>query len=891
MAAPGGTLPTPGLTPHLRPGAIARTYKWLAIVMLWLLPAMAQAQISFVSASAPSPSSNAVSSVTVARPAGLLSGDVMIAVVSFNDVPPLWVLVCLLSPSSCPVAPTGWTLVATPVDGTRMVTQVYQRVATGTEPASYTWTLGGPVGTVGNSRRAAGAILAYRGVDTTAPVEANASQNNAASTTATAPSVTTVSANAMLVSVFSVVNGSTTATPPASMTNAFNVTTTSGPNGLRLLASYASQPVAGASGVRTATLDTARTSIGVSLALRPAPIPPPTSGSFNAFETTTSAGAVSGVIQTKVVDTPFSLAIVALNTARTAINTAYTGSATVQVLDASDNSGAADANGCRSTWQAITGAGSTVTFNSGNAGRVTTTLGATLASRELRIRVVDGGGRIGCSNDAFAVRPAALSISALDVDWQTAYGGDPSAATPRTLSNTAAAGGAVHGAGHPFTLQAVALNAAGTAISGYNGSPTVRSGSPACVLPSGGCTTGTLTFGTWNTVSGARVAADAQYSEAGTFTLLLEDTTFASIDAADTDAAGRTIAQSGGAITVGRFVPAYYDLQPSGTAPLLRTMNTTDASCSAAPTGTPRRSFTHVGQPFGFSTLPQATILARSTSGSLVTNYRGALWKIGPSQIGRTIDASATTPAGQASTVTVGTLVAGDVVSNGNGSGTVTGSALDAITYVRSTSTPASPFTAAIRADMRVLDNTEAGVTGNPALIPTTGVACFNGGGTCAAPATGIAFDSAVAGFPGNEFRYGRLRLVNANGSELLPLPAPALAEYWNGSAWVVNTRDFCTTVDTARVALSNWQRNLQTGETSVTSAGTMQAGRRSIVLRAPGAGNSGSVDLSIDLAAAGLPWLQGAWTGSAYTQNPSARATFGTASQPAPIIFRRERY
>lgn len=610
-------------------------------------------------------------------------------------------------------------------------------------------------------------------------------------------------------------------------------------------------------------------------------------GSFNAFETSTPAGSATGSIRTKVSGESFTVAIAAVNAARTGIDTSYTGTVSVALLDARDNSGALDANGCRSSWVAISGATASATFGSGSNGRTSASLVHASAWREVRVRI-SAGNRTGCSSDSFAIRPAALFVAARDLDWQTAFTGT---GTARNLDNASAAGGVVHGAGHPFTLIAVGTSPAGVTTPGYDGFPTVRAGGLACALPAG-CTTGTLVLPAWAPAgSGMVMATAATYSEVGTFTLLLEDTAFAAIDAADTDLATRTIPQSG-AITVGRFVPAGYDLQPSGAAPQLRTMNTTDAACSAAPAGTPRRSFTYVGQPFGFAVRPTATILPRNAAGALTVNYRGTLWKLTGAHVVHQLSADDTTPAGQPVQVTVGGIAAGDVASNGDGSGRVTTGALDSIRYTRSTTTPQAPFTANITSAVWISDTTEAGVAGNPAVIGSQATrACFNGGGSCAAPGPGIAFDSAVAGFPGNEFRYGRLRLANANGSELLALPVPAVAEHWSGSAWVPNTRDFCTAVDPARITLSNWQRSLQSGETSVASAGTLSAGARSIVLRAPGAGNSGSVDLSIDLVAGGLPWLQGAWSGTTFDRNPTARATFGTASRPPPLVFRRERY
>ncbi len=616
----------------------------------------------------------------------------------------------------------------------------------------------------------------------------------------------------------------------------------------------------------------------------------PVVGSFNAFDASTATGSVNGSIQTKTAGTAFSLAIVALNSARTALNTSYTGTVTVQLMDARDNSGALDANGCRATWTAISGASTNVTFASGDNGRVSATLTAADAFRDVRVRMTQGT-NAGCSNDNFALRPASIVVSALDADWQTAFTG---AGSPRALNNTSASGGVVHGAGRPFTLSAIGYNSAGAVTPGYDGSPTLRTGSPVCVLPSG-CTTGTLSFGTWSAAgSGERRATDASYSEVGTVSIELEDSGFAAVDAADTTSTLRTVPQSGGALTIGRFVPFNFELQPTGAAPLLRTMNTTDAACSVAPLGTPRRSFTYVGQSFSFAVRPTATILPRNAAGALTANYRGTLWKLTGGHIVRQLNATNTSPAGQPVVATIGGIASSDVVSNGDGTGQVTTSLLDAIRYSRNTTTPQSPFTANITTAIWISDTTEAGVIGNPATIGSVLTrACFNGGGTCAAPGSGIAFDSAAGGLPGNEFRYGRLRIANANGSELIALPAPMLTEYWSGSAWVPNTRDFCTAVTTPQVTLSNYQRNLSTGETTPTIAGPMVAGNRSIVFSAPGSGNSGSVDLTIDLSAAGanLPWLQGAWTGSTFTQNPAARATFGNFAAPSPVIFRRERY
>jgi hypothetical protein len=88
-------------------------------------------------------------------------------------------------------------------------------------------------------------------------------------------------------------------------------------------------------------------------------------------------------------------------------------------------------------------------------------------------------------------------------------------------------------------------------------------------------------------------------------------------------------------------------------------------------------------------------------------------------------------------------------------------------------------------------------------------------------------------------------------------------------------------------------------------------SGAFTLRLSAPGTGNDGSVNLTPQLgatpsgsfcnSAGGSPaassaadksYLQGAWTGAGYDQNPSARAAFGTfGAQPRNFIFFRENY
>lgn len=133
--------------------------------------------------------------------------------------------------------------------------------------------------------------------------------------------------------------------------------------------------------------------------------------------------------------------------------------------------------------------------------------------------------------------------------------------------------------------------------------------------------------------------------------------------------------------------------------------------------------------------------------------------------------------------------------------------------------------------------------------------------------------------------RSGRARLSNAHGSERLPLAVPLTTEYFAGGGFLTNVDDVCSTFASGQVGFSNWLRDLNPGETSVSGV-SFSAGRGAIQLTAPGVGNSGSVDLTLDVPA----WLEFPWTGAGPV-DPRARATFGIYRGAAGMIYRREAY
>src|SRR5439155_6626329 len=133
------------------------------------------------------------SGIGVYRPPGTVDNDVMIAIVS-------------VSPKKGITAPAGWTLIASLSNGTAVTTAAYWKVAASGDPASWSWTWGGNTSTEG-------IILSYTSVDTASPIDAFASGTDASGTSHTAPSVTTTSANDLVITAYGL-DALATWTPP-----------------------------------------------------------------------------------------------------------------------------------------------------------------------------------------------------------------------------------------------------------------------------------------------------------------------------------------------------------------------------------------------------------------------------------------------------------------------------------------------------------------------------------------------------------------------------------------------------------------------------------------------------------------------------------------------------
>ena len=229
--------------PRFRP---VQPLAWLVCLLLLCLALPARAVV--VGYHAVQSAGTNAASITVNVPADLRSGDLLLAAISVRDAPAI-------------TAPAGWTLVRNDAAPGELRTAVYARAVTGSEAAGYTWTFSA-------SERAAGMIVAYRGVSGVGVT--GASVNASGSASIVAPSVTPGSAGTTLVSFFSVRDSGSIASP-ASMLERADLGST-GSNGVRIALADEYRSGSTATGSRTASAANEE-NIGQSVILLPAAMP------------------------------------------------------------------------------------------------------------------------------------------------------------------------------------------------------------------------------------------------------------------------------------------------------------------------------------------------------------------------------------------------------------------------------------------------------------------------------------------------------------------------------------------------------------------------------------------------------------------------------------------
>jgi len=214
--------------------------------------------------------SGGLNTLTIGKPAGVVSGDLLVAAISVR--------------SANPSTPSGWTLVwcgnsgsstggtTCPASSTVSLA-VYWKVAGTSEPSTYSgWT---------TTQKAAGVITAYYNVNTSTPIDVqNGTGYTSSVTSLSTPSITTAVANTMLVASFGAADGTdpafgtSVASMPAGMTDEWDkngaVSSGSASGAAHGAMFDAIQDNIGATGQKTVTMSSSAVGVAHLLALKPA---------------------------------------------------------------------------------------------------------------------------------------------------------------------------------------------------------------------------------------------------------------------------------------------------------------------------------------------------------------------------------------------------------------------------------------------------------------------------------------------------------------------------------------------------------------------------------------------------------------------------------------------
>ncbi|MDL2342198.1 MAG: hypothetical protein QFB87_03930 [Patescibacteria group bacterium] len=176
-------------------------------------PGQAQAAIALVgSNTATTTTGTTATTLALTKPAGVISGTVMVVHLTYNAGANKGVTV---------TKPTGWLQAGGYVSNGNWWQSVFYKVAGGSEPTSYTFT-------ISRASNIVGGILAYSGVDNTAPIDDVIGYTSGATNTTThsAPSASASTNGDMMVNFWGYLTATTATSYDASLTANYSVSTT-----------------------------------------------------------------------------------------------------------------------------------------------------------------------------------------------------------------------------------------------------------------------------------------------------------------------------------------------------------------------------------------------------------------------------------------------------------------------------------------------------------------------------------------------------------------------------------------------------------------------------------------------------------------------------------------
>jgi MSHA biogenesis protein MshQ len=145
-------------------------------------------------------------------------------------------------------------------------------------------------------------------------------------------------------------------------------------------------------------------------------------------------------------------------------------------------------------------------------------------------------------------------------------------------------------------------------------------------------------------------------------------------------------------------------------------------------------------------------------------------------------------------------------------------------------------------------------------------------------------------------FYFGRLKIYNAVGSDLLPLPIGLEAQYYNNFGFVTNTQDNCTAFTNSFFSTANYTQNIAANELTFTYPGKLISGKQTLLMNKPSGGNGlydGTFDLSYDLISDNKNYLLSKWTGAVttYTEMPKGKIILSKNQGKKGVLFFKETY
>lgn len=456
---------------------------------------------------------------------------------------------------------------------------------------------------------------------------------------------------------------------------------------------------------------------------------------------------------------------------------------------------------------------------------------------------------ISVSND-FVVKPARFALTNI-----------ASTATPSTTNPAATDqnGGKFVKAGEAFTIKVTAVNTDGFPTPAYGKEATPESVklTHALVQPSGGVA-GTFS-GTFSAFTNGEATGTAfRWDEVGIISL--------TPSVVDGNYLGAGDVSGTAADYVGRFYPDRFAVTDAAL------VNRSALACS------PVSTFSYMGEGMSLTQV----LTAKNVAGGTTQNYAGVFAKI------------------DGTDATKWTLVG----NGGIGLGGVNGPT-ELTSRLGIIGTPSATWLAGAATFAAQVMLNRAAAPDGPFDALTLGIAPRDTD-EVTLPASDLNLDADLSGSPERRqvastmVRYGRVRLNNAHGSEMLALPVPVRVEYFNGNAgFVTNTADNCTTFALipqtnntptsfthGDLLISNPQVNMTVGASVPAFAPVpVLGGSSTIRLSAPGAGKNGSIDLRLTVP----DYLQFPWAGGNF--NPAARATFGVFKGNNQFIYMRENY